>query len=102
LWRAQLFVEICIVIMFLGSIIGGIVQCGQIFLAAADLFGGYIPDWIQYRGGSIVMVFTTVFIFPICMVELMTQVGGLVDPKLTLNIGISKALHQRNDALVIS
>ncbi|CAL8465153.1 g4688 [Coccomyxa elongata] len=69
----KLFVEICIVILFLGSIIGGIVQCGQIFLSAAQLYSDSIPDWLVYRSGSVLMVFTTIFIFPPCMVELMTQ-----------------------------
>jgi hypothetical protein len=71
----QLFVEICIVILFLGSIIGGIVQCGQIFVSAAQLYSDSVPDWLQYRSGSVLMVFTTIFIFPACMVELMTQVS---------------------------
>ncbi|CAL5226106.1 g8923 [Coccomyxa viridis] len=69
----KLFTEICIVIMFLGSIIGGLVQCGQIFLSTADLFSAHIADWLQWRGGSLFMVFTTIFIFPACMVEFMTQ-----------------------------
>ncbi len=61
-------------ILFLGSIIGGIVQCGQIFLSAAQLYSDSVPDWLVYRSGSVLMVFTTIFIFPPCMVELMTQV----------------------------
>ena len=61
-------------ILFLGSIIGGIVQCGQIFLSAAQLYSDSVPDWLMYRSGSVLMVFTTIFIFPPCMVELMTQV----------------------------
>lgn len=63
-------------ILFLGSIIGGIVQCGQIFLSAADLYSSNVPDWLNYRSGSVLMVFTTLFIFPACMVELMTQASG--------------------------
>ena len=61
----QLFTEICIVIMFLGSIIGGIVQCGQIFLSAADLYSNNVADWLNWRDGSVLMVFTTIFIFPV-------------------------------------
>ena len=61
----QLFTEICIVIMFLGSIIGGIVQCGQIFLSAADLYSSNVADWLNWRDGSVLMVFTTIFIFPV-------------------------------------
>ena len=64
-WRPQLFTEICIVIMFLGSIIGGIVQCGQIFLSAANLYSSNVADWLQWRDGSVLMVFTTLFIFPV-------------------------------------
>ena len=61
----QLFTEICIVIMFLGSIIGGIVQCGQIFLSAADLYSDNVAGWLTWRDGSVLMVFTTIFIFPV-------------------------------------
>ncbi len=52
-------------IMFLGSIIGGIVQCGQIFLSAADLYSNNVADWLNWRDGSVLMVFTTIFIFPV-------------------------------------
>ena len=45
----QIFVELCIVIMFVGSIIGGIVQCGQIFLSAASLYSDNVPGWLSYR-----------------------------------------------------
>ena len=64
-WHTQLFTEICIVVMFLGSIIGGIVQCGQIFLSAADLYSSNVAGWLQWRDGSVLMVFTTLFIFPV-------------------------------------
>ena len=103
--------------MFLGSIIGGIVQCGQIFLSAADLYQTTLPDWLNWRcgvcltgvqppmhaacaclqcccmrlpcsppamikrcvgrDGSVLMVLTTLFIFPACMTELMTQLEYL-------------------------
>lgn len=73
----KLFTEVCIVIMFIGSIVGGVVQCGQIFLQAASLYSDNVADWLQWRDGSVLMVLTTVFIFPTCMVELMTQLEYL-------------------------
>ena len=52
-------------IMFIGSIVGGVVQCGQIFLQAASLYSDNVADWLQWRDGSVLMVLTTVFIFPV-------------------------------------
>ena len=44
---------------------GGIVQCGQIFLQAATLYSDNVADWLQWRDGSVLMVLTTAFIFPV-------------------------------------
>lgn len=40
-------------------------QCGQIFLQAASLYSDDVADWLQWRDGSVLMVLTTVFIFPV-------------------------------------
>ena len=70
-------------VMFLGSIIGGIVQCGQIFLSAAALYTDSVPDWLNWRDGSVLMVFTTIFIFPVspfpfkpCMCVMLLEISG--------------------------
>ena len=73
-WGVQLFTQICIVILMLGTNIGGLVQCGEIFSSAAFFISGNVPNWIAARSGSVLMVVTTIFIFPCCLVELMTQV----------------------------
>ena len=52
-------------IMFIGSIVGGVVQCGQIFLQAASLYSDNVADWLNWRDGSVLMVLTTAFIFPV-------------------------------------
>ena len=81
-WWAQLFVELCIVIMFLGSIIGGIVQCGQIFLSAADLYQTTLPDWLNWRCAGCALGWLLQCI-PCCMEGCCCAAATSADTRLT-------------------
>jgi len=72
---AQRFTEISIVVLLVGTLVGGFVQTGEIFSTAALSYApDTVPDWIQARSGSFLMVLAVLFIvFPASLVEVMTQ-----------------------------
>jgi len=63
------------VVLLVGTLVGGFVQTGEIFSTAALSYApDTVPDWIQARSGSFLMVLAVLFIvFPASLVEVMTQ-----------------------------
>ena len=71
----QKFTEISIVVLLVGTLVGGFVQTGEIFSTGALSYApDTVPDWVQARSGSFLMVLAVCFIiFPASLVEVMTQ-----------------------------
>eukprot|EP00884_Botryococcus_braunii_P008338 jgi/Botrbrau1/17505/Bobra.0054s0081.1 len=69
------FTEISILVLLIGSIVGAVVMVAEICNSAARHFAGDadIASWISFRDGSVFMIIACLAVFPICMVELMTQ-----------------------------
>ncbi|KAK9821612.1 hypothetical protein WJX81_007885 [Elliptochloris bilobata] len=71
----QRFTEVSIVVLMVGTLVGGFVQTGEIFSTGALSYApDTVPDWVQARAGSFLMVLAVLFIvFPASLVEVMTQ-----------------------------
>ena len=63
-------------VLMVGTLVGGFVQTGEIFSTGALSYApDTVPNWIQARSGSFLMVLAVCFIvFPASLVEVMTQV----------------------------
>ena len=66
-------------VLLVGTLVGGFVQTGEIFSTGALSYSpNGVPDWVQARSGSFLMVLAVCFIvFPASLVEVMTQVRTL-------------------------
>ena len=62
-------------VLLVGTLVGGFVQTGEIFSSGALAYApDGVPDWVQARSGSFLMVLAVCFIvFPASLVEVMTQ-----------------------------
>ncbi len=58
MWDAQLFTELSVIMLLVGSIVGAVVQTGEIFGTGATYFAGAkeVPAWILARSGSVFMI----------------------------------------------
>jgi len=90
----QKFTEISIVVLLVGTLVGGFVQTGEIFSTGALSYApDTVPDWIQARSGSFLMVLAVCFIiFPASLVEVMTQARPPAFPAALDSCG-SQAAH---------
>lgn len=72
----QRFTEVSIVVLLVGTLVGGFMQTGEIFSTGALSYApDGVPGWVQARSGSFLMVLAVCFIvFPASLVEVMTQV----------------------------
>ena len=77
----QIFTEFSIIILLLGTIIGALIQCGEV--GSAGLLSTWpdsTPGFLTYRSGlAIVVFFTLLVILPLCLLPSMRQlemVGG--------------------------
>lgn len=98
----QKFTEISIVVLLVGTLVGGFVQTGEIFSTGALSYApDTVPDWIQARSGSFLMVLAVCFIiFPASLVEVMTQARPPAFPAALDSRG-SQAAHSASQASTV-
>ena len=75
----QIWCEIWIVLLLVGTNIGGIIQMGESFGYAVETQWPDAPSWLYGRSGTAAMLFFTLGVmFPLCMLPQMRKVGASV------------------------
>jgi hypothetical protein len=73
---AQLFTEIAIVILMVGTLMGTIIQMGETMVSGLQTVSNDIPSVLTERSGSLIMVIMTIIItLPLACLRDLTMVG---------------------------